>query len=256
MSKLYGWGASVVIIGALFKINHYPGADTMLIIGLGTESLIFFFSAFEPPHADPDWSLVYPELAGLTGSDHVQKVKIVDSHVGGGSGTQELDRMLEKAKIGQELIDSLGNGLRSLNETTSQLAKISNVAAANEQYVQNLKGASESVSALSESYKKTAASFDQNVAANEDQLKNMQAVSKTASSLSVAYASATESLKEDISTTLEFVNSMKNATTTANQLITQYSQSAAMLSKSAETLNTSSVEGENYNKQLQKISSN
>ncbi len=60
MAKLYGWGASVVILGALFKINHYPYADLMLIVGLGTESLIFFFSGFEPPHVDPDWSLVYP----------------------------------------------------------------------------------------------------------------------------------------------------------------------------------------------------
>ena len=65
MAKVYGLGASVVIIGALFKINHYPGADIMLIIGLGTEAVIFFFSAFEPPSREPDWSLVYPELAGM-----------------------------------------------------------------------------------------------------------------------------------------------------------------------------------------------
>ena len=65
MAKLYGIGAAVVIIGALFKINHYYGADEMLIIGLGTESIIFFFSAFEPPHVEPDWSLVYPQLAGI-----------------------------------------------------------------------------------------------------------------------------------------------------------------------------------------------
>jgi gliding motility-associated protein GldL len=65
MSKLYGWGAAVVILGALFKINHYQGSDIMLMVGLGTESIIFFFSAFESPHVEPDWSLVYPELAGM-----------------------------------------------------------------------------------------------------------------------------------------------------------------------------------------------
>jgi len=65
MAKLYGLGASVVILGALFKINHYPGADIMLVIGLSTEAIIFFFSAFEPPYVEPDWSPVYPELAGL-----------------------------------------------------------------------------------------------------------------------------------------------------------------------------------------------
>ena len=57
MAKLYGWGAAVVIIGALFKINHWPGAVPMLILGMGTESVIFFLSAFEPPHVEWDWSL-------------------------------------------------------------------------------------------------------------------------------------------------------------------------------------------------------
>ena len=65
MAKVYGFGAAIVLIGALFKINHYPYADIMLIIGLGTEAIIFFLSAFEPPHVEPDWSLVYPELAGM-----------------------------------------------------------------------------------------------------------------------------------------------------------------------------------------------
>ena len=63
MAKMYGIGAAIVIIGAMFKINHYPGASEMLVVGLSTEAIIFFFSAFEPPHEDPDWSLVYPELA-------------------------------------------------------------------------------------------------------------------------------------------------------------------------------------------------
>jgi gliding motility-associated protein GldL len=65
IAKLYGLGASVVIIGALFKIQHWPLAGTMLTIGLLTEALIFFFSAFEPLHEEVDWSLVYPELAGI-----------------------------------------------------------------------------------------------------------------------------------------------------------------------------------------------
>ena len=65
MPKLYGWGAALVIIGALFKIEHLPGASIMLILGLSTEAIIFFFSAFEKPHVETDWSLVYPELAHM-----------------------------------------------------------------------------------------------------------------------------------------------------------------------------------------------
>jgi gliding motility-associated protein GldL len=64
MGFLYGMGAAVVIVGALFKLQHWTGADIMLIIGLLTEAAIFALSAFEPVEKDLDWSLVYPELAG------------------------------------------------------------------------------------------------------------------------------------------------------------------------------------------------
>ena len=63
MPKVYGIGAAVVIVGALFKIQHWDGASEMLIVGLGTEAVIFFLSAFEPKHPEADWSKVYPELA-------------------------------------------------------------------------------------------------------------------------------------------------------------------------------------------------
>lgn len=119
MAKLYGIGASIVIIGALFKINHYPGANGMLIVGLGTEALIFFFSAFEPLHVEYDWSLVYPELGGMLEEENRKKEK--SKKPSGLTTTQELDKMLADAKIGPELIDSLGKGLRNLSETASSL---------------------------------------------------------------------------------------------------------------------------------------
>ncbi len=101
MAKLYGWGAAVVIIGALFKINHYTGADIMLIIGLGTESLIFFFSAFEPPHVEPDWSLVYPQLAGIYHNDEIDATSAFTTK---DTVTQELDKMLEKQRLVRNLL--------------------------------------------------------------------------------------------------------------------------------------------------------
>ena len=70
MAKLYGIGAAVVIIGAMFKIQHWPFASLLLVVGLTTEAIIFFFSAFEPLHEEPDWSLVYPELATPEDGEH------------------------------------------------------------------------------------------------------------------------------------------------------------------------------------------
>jgi len=155
MAKLYGWGAAVVILGALFKINHYTGANEMLIVGLGTEALIFFFSAFEPPHVEPDWSLVYPELAGMYhGGEGTKGPK-------GKTPTQELDGMLEKAKIGPELIQSLGNGLRTLSENAGKMADMSSAAVATNDYTKNLTNASKSVNELSVSIAKASETSNQ-----------------------------------------------------------------------------------------------
>ena len=96
MSYLYGWGAAVVILGALFKIQHYPGASLMLIIGLTTEALIFFFSVFEPMHEELDWSLVYPELAHMEDMEDEDHIEEGDKgYVPKGTVTEQLDRMLE-----------------------------------------------------------------------------------------------------------------------------------------------------------------
>lgn len=253
MAKLYGIGASVVIIGALFKINHYWGADIMLIVGLGTESIIFFFSAFEPPHVEPDWSLVYPQLAGIYHQDENGEV---NNFKQGDSVTGELDKMLEKAKIGPELIESLGTGLKNLTETTSQLNNVSNAAVANDTFVSTVKTATESASALSDSYKKTAKSLENELVVKEDHLHSIQAVSKNAASLSSAYAMASESIKEEINLNKDFNTSMKTITASANTFVQKYNESAELLSKTAEALNNSAIEGTQYNKQLQKVSHN
>jgi len=247
MAKLYGWGAAIVIIGALFKINHYTGADTMLIIGLGTESLIFFFSAFEPPHVEPDWSLVYPQLAGIGEKPAFQH---------GEGATKELDKMMEKAKIGPELIESLGQGLRKLSETTSKLNNVSDASVANDRFVSTLKTATDSATVLSESYRKTSVALDQNISVSHESLQSIQAVSKNATALSHAYAQVSESMKDEISLSKDFSNSMINATVTAKKFVEKYTESSEMLAKTADSLNTSAIEGQNYNKQLQKISNN
>ena len=105
MTKLYGLGAAVVIMGALFKIIHLKGADLMLIIGLTTEAVIFAISAFEAQPKEYDWTLAYPELENEPAKD--KKARKFSS---GLSTTQELDRMLEDAKIGPDLLESLSAG--------------------------------------------------------------------------------------------------------------------------------------------------
>jgi gliding motility-associated protein GldL len=150
MAKLYGWGAAVVILGAMFKILHLPGADYMLVIGLTTEAVIFFFSAFEKPHEEYDWSLVYPELAGM--EDDEEYASSRGGQNNGLSTTQELDKMLEDAKIDGELIESLGNGLRKFGDAASKLTDTSEAAAATGAYNEQLSLASKNMESLNALY--------------------------------------------------------------------------------------------------------
>lgn len=145
MSMAYGLGAAVVIVGALFKIMHWPGANEMLILGMGTEAIIFCISAFEPIHQEVDWTLVYPELAGMESNEKKSK----DAK---GTVSQQLDQMLEEAKVGPELISSLGTGLRSLSDNVKGMSDISNAAVATSEYTDNVHKASKSLEGVSASY--------------------------------------------------------------------------------------------------------
>jgi gliding motility-associated protein GldL len=171
MAKLYGIGASIVIIGALFKINHYPGANYMLILGLGTESIIFFFSAFEPLHVEYDWSLVYPEFGGMVDEDQKKGKKT--------SVTQELDKMLADAKIGPDLINSLGNGLRNLADTANSLVTVTDAAKVSADYTSVLKTSAEKLASLNAIYEMQLQSATAHVeAANKAQVNMEQFVNE------------------------------------------------------------------------------
>jgi gliding motility-associated protein GldL len=145
MNFIYGFGAAIVIVGALFKILHLPGANAMLSVGLLTEAGIFAISAFEPVHSEPDWTLVYPELAG--GEPTQRK----SSNSNGNSVSQQLDSMLSQAKIGPELIESLGTGLTSLSTNVKEMANLSNAVVATNEYAESATKAAHNMNSIAES---------------------------------------------------------------------------------------------------------
>ncbi len=243
MAKVYGWGASVVLIGALFKINHWNHADLLLIIGLGTEAIIFFFSAFEPPHVEPDWSLVYPELKGIYHGVKGAEAEAVKSPA------ERLNEMLEKAKIDQAIVDRLGKGIEKLAENADKLADVTDVAAASNEFASGMKTAANSAKQLGEIMEK-------DVTVASEYSENVQAVSNNAGILANAYEQAADILKSDMNTTEDFANTVKSATESANSLANSYQKSAEILAKSVEALDFTAVEGESYNQQLRKIAEN
>jgi len=145
MAKLYGIGAAIVILGALFKLMDWPGAGAMLTIGLSTEAIIFFFSAFEKPHEDPDWSLVYPELAYMKDPDDTASSSPK-------TPVQELDNMLENANVDQALITRLGDNLRSFNETVEGVNKSMDAVSATGDYSDQMREAARKLAEMNTYY--------------------------------------------------------------------------------------------------------
>jgi gliding motility-associated protein GldL len=131
LNYAYSWGAAVVILGALFKINHWQGAQTMLIIGMGTEVVIFFISGFEPQaamHEEYEWERVYPELAS-------------DTPKGQKTPSQQLDKALTDAKVGPDLMNSLSKGFTSLADTASKMKDLSEATVAASDFSKSAKTA-------------------------------------------------------------------------------------------------------------------
>jgi|TARA_B110000881_G_scaffold219597_1_gene241958 gliding motility-associated protein GldL len=162
MPKLYGWGAALVILGALFKIEHYPGAGIMLAVGLGTEAIIFFFSAFEKPHVEPDWSLVYPELAHMQDPNAAKRP------------AQQLDDALAKAKIDNELIESLNEGLRSFGESAKQLNETVSAASGISEYNAQIQEGVKNMNAMNSLYELQLQTSSQQMEATSLFLQNLQ----------------------------------------------------------------------------------
>lgn len=237
MAKLYGFGASIVIVGALFKIQHWPGAGIMLTVGLSTEAIIFFFSAFEPIHEEIDWSLVYPELAGMHGEE---EAAIEESSA---SATETLDKMLEDAKIGPDLIQSLGDGMRNLSDTTKKISDISEASIATNEYVDSMKGAAKSANNLSDTYTKAAQTLTGLAGSGEDGAnvsQQLQKVSKNLSALNASYELQLQGAGEHLKTSNRFyenINKMMDNLSSTVQDTQKYKEEIAELSQNLAALN-------------------
>lgn len=224
MAKLYGWGAAVVIVGALFKINHWPGAVIMLIIGMGTEAVIFFLSAFEPPHVEWDWSLVYPELAGMKdiegeeneGENEGRPSQLVSR--GGEPLTQELDKMLSDAKIGPELIERLGAGMQNLADTANSLTSMGTAVSATDKFVSNMDSAAQAASELSEAYKRTAEAVGHDVNLSSAYSESLKDATASVTSLSNIYKETAQTLRAGDTSYVDELKKMASSLSSINAM--------------------------------------
>ncbi len=245
MSKLYGIGAAIVIVGALFKIQHWPGGSLMLTIGLGTEAIIFLFSAFEPIHEEYDWTLVYPELALGHDSDDDEITSLTTSrgNNGGMGVSQQLDGMLEEAKIDGALIASLGDGMRNLSETANKISNMSDATSVSADYTNSLKNAAAKVDGLAESYSKASESLmglTDSTGAGASFGEEMQKVAGNLTALNKVYEMQLEGATESLENSKKIqggIGEMMSALSDSVEDTKNYKANISELSKNLSALN-------------------
>lgn len=184
----YGLGASIVILGALFKIQHYSigplTGGVMLTIGLLVEAFIFAISAFEPLQPKYDWAAVYPELTGAEGSsvrkmmDGVDTPDEIDASL-----SKKLDAMLKEAKIDSQLMDSLGTSIKNFEGAAKTIAPTTEALASQKKYSQEMSSAALNMENLNNLYKIQLDSYDKQSTANEAMAQNAQLLQKQMESL-------------------------------------------------------------------------
>jgi gliding motility-associated protein GldL len=206
MPKIYGIGAAVVILGAMFKILDWQGANIMIGVGLTTEAIIFFLSAFEPAHKEIDWEkITIGQGSGNSSQDPI---------------AQQLDKMLKEANIGPELIQSLGKGMQNLASSAEKMGNLADAAVATTEYATNVKAASKSLASMNDSYAQTASALMAMSSAAQDAgayQAQIQAATRNLTSLNAVY-------ELEIQDTSEMKNARKNLSVKMSESLESFVQ--------------------------------
>lgn len=202
MHTLISWGASVVIVGAMFKILHLKNGELMIGAGLTVEAILFFVSGFTPPPKDPKWERVYPELSeDFTGELPKASARPAVAAVAAPQAPNAamLDKMLQDAKVSPDLIQSLGDGLRSFGDKVAAISNTADTAQATTEFTSKLKQASSSFDVLNVSFESAASTmknFNESVEDSKQFKEEVAKLAKNISSLNAVYGNMLSAMNQ------------------------------------------------------------
>jgi gliding motility-associated protein GldL len=228
MNIVYGVGAAIVIIGALAKLEHWPGASLWLITGMGIEAVVFFVSAFDFPEEDYSWERVYPELA----EDDVVSTDTPD--ISWKDSLNQLDG---------SVFNDLSNTLAGLNTNVGKLSGVADAADATNEYTSKLKSATSKIDSLNQSYQVAATTMGEFANAATDAKKyheQVQLITKNLTSLNSIYELELQDAKTHLKSLNQFYGSMTEAMTSlseASKDAEEYKNGMADLTKNLKRLN-------------------
>ncbi|NOW98454.1 gliding motility protein GldL [Mucilaginibacter sp. SG564] len=242
IGNVISWGATIVIIGLLFKIQHWPMASTFITVGLGMEAFLFLLLGFQREDKDIDWVRVYPELSeDFSGELPKATARPVASN---SSNTQALDKMLEDAKIGPDLVRSLGDGLRTFGDKVAAISRVTDAGEATIAFTDKVKTASASYDKLSTAFDKASANLSELANSNVDSKVYHEQVTKLGRNLSELNAVYELELQDSSAHLKSMNNFYKNLSLTMNNFneslddSKQFKEEVGRLAKNLASLNS------------------
>lgn len=234
---MYSLGASVVIVGALFKIQHWPGAGPMLCVGMFTEAILFGIGVVDKPHKEFDWSVIYPELDPEAGEAAAPSAK--PSKKNNEVKTPDIDA----PKMVEEQVKKLAESVQNLNATATQIGTISSAASESQNYVSNLNKASQAASAFAASQQTLTTSSDSLV----NSYKTIAQSIGSASNGSQNFAQQMDGITKNISTINSVFELQVKSVNDQNEAMKSL---AGAVSKIQSSLDGSAQSAEDYKQQV------
>lgn len=211
-NAILGVGASVVMVGALFKILHWEGADLMLMIGMFTEAFIFALLGILPPEPDYYWERIYPNLDEYPDTEFKKKSKAVGS--GKGTISQQLDKMLEDAKVETQLIERLGTNLQKFGENLEKMNNVVDAGAATNEYSARAKEAAVALGEMKRAYAEATSAVGELSKVSQDTKgyhEQVQLVSKNLAALNAVYELELQDTNNHLKAMNKFYGSLSSA---------------------------------------------
>lgn len=256
--KATSLGASIVVLGALFKIQHFPGAGIFLAIGLITESVIFLMGVFEPSppfHLHYNWENVHPELI-----EDAPKAK-PKSEGKGLLALGAIDKMLQESNLSPNVMKKFGEGMKKLETTSNQMKDMTSVVSASNTYTKSLETAStaagkvsQSVGQLSQSLQTTSKSFD-NIPVNTI-AKSMDGVSKGFQQYSKEITTNAESMKKNAGELAALNGIYEMQRKSADGYLKSMNKYSDTLKGGIESMSTVSRDAQSISKEMGRLSNN
>jgi len=236
-------GAAVVVIGALFKIQHYPGAGVMLGVGLTTEAVIFLLGLFQPaapPEAHYEWERVYPELAEDSPIKPVKGKKPTKNLPERDDKTAIALAAMESqlaAAVKPEMLKNFGSGMEKLTQTVGQIKDVTNTTVASEAYTKSLQSATKSMGDLNKAYANTVGAMSEMANATKDAKEyhsQVQTITKNLGALNAVY----EMELKDANSHLKAMNKFYTNLTTAMESMSDASKESQAFKDQMKSLTT------------------